>query len=102
MLRRRRIAATHEAAKNLPRFIARRDGRPRRAMPTKRLNDFVPAAPGHTAGENRRKVDEQTQIHETGASPEAGGYCSGRPPMILIVSSWSPPSCARGAIFGWT
>ena len=38
---------------------------------------------------------------DDGRSSEAA-YCSGRPPMTLIVSSWSPPSSARGAIFGWT
>jgi hypothetical protein len=41
-------------------------------------------------------------IDAIGGSSEAGEYYSSRPPMILIVSSWSPPSSARGAIFGWT
>jgi hypothetical protein len=34
------------------------------------------------------------QLDAIGGSSEAGEYYSGRPPMILIVSSWSPPSSA--------
>jgi hypothetical protein len=52
VLRRCRIAATRDAAQNLSRFIARRVGRPRRAMPTKRLKAL--SATGGAISQNIR------------------------------------------------
>ena len=38
------------------------------------------------------------QLDAIGGSSEAGEYYSGSPPMILIVSSWSPPAMGKDEI----